>query len=77
MVVGPVSNRLTTSTDGVELGLIGIGLVVLPILVFTYQRINAQRDAILKQAGETGGLQYTDEELRKMGDKAPNFRYGI
>lgn len=54
-----------------------MGLVVLPILVFAYKRINARREAIMKGVGESGGPQYTDEELRRMGDKAPNFRYGI
>ena len=68
---------LMPCTDGVELGLIFMGLVVLPIMVITYKRINARREAIMKGAGESGGLQYTDEELRRMGDKAPNFLYGI
>jgi len=61
---------------GVELGLVGIGLVVVPTLVVTYNRINARREAIMKEAGECGGLQHTDEELRRMGDGAPNFCYG-
>lgn len=68
---------LTPSTDAIELGLVGMGLIVLPIMVITYKRINAQREAIMKRAGESGGSQYTDEELRKMGDKAPTFQYGI
>lgn len=54
-----------------------MGLVVLPILVFTYKRTNVRREAIMKEAEEFGGLKYNDEELRRMGDKAPNFRYGI
>lgn len=54
-----------------------MGFVVLPILVTTYNRINAQREVIMKGTEESGGLQYTDEELRRMGDKAPDFRYGI
>jgi len=62
---------------GIELGLLGMGIIVVLTLVVTYGRINARREAIMKEAGESGGLQYTDEELRKMGDKAPNFRYGI
>ena len=68
---------LTSSADGIELGLIGMGLVVLPIITITYKRINARREGIMKAAGESGGLQYTDEELRRMGDKSPDFRYGI
>jgi hypothetical protein len=54
-----------------------MGLVVLPALVFTYKRVNARREAIMKGAEEFGGSRYTDEELRRMGDKAPDFRYGI
>jgi hypothetical protein len=54
-----------------------MGLVVLPIITITYKRINARREGIMKAAGESGGLQYTDEELRRMGDKSPDFRYGI
>ena len=68
---------MISSTDGVGLGLVCMGLVVLPIMVITYKRINARREAIMKEAGESGGLRYTDEELRRMGDKAPNFRYEI
>lgn len=60
-----------------ELGVVGTGLVVLPILVFIYKRTNARREELMRKATEAGGLQYTDEELRRMGDKAPNFRYGI
>ena len=69
--------HLTFSTDGIELGLVGMGLIVLPIIVTTYKRVNVRREAIMKEAGESGGLKYTDDELRKMGDKAPDFRYGL
>jgi len=62
---------------GVELGLIGMGFVVLPIIVTTYKRINARREVIMRKGEESGGLPYTDEELRRMGDKAPDFCYGI
>lgn len=33
-----------------------IGLVVLPIILFTYMGINARRDAVMGEAGEKGGL---------------------
>ena len=69
--------HLTFSTDAIELGLVAMGIVVVLILVTTYTRVNARREAIMREAGESGGLQYTHEELRRMGDKAPNFRYGI
>jgi len=72
-----ILNLTCPCTDAIELGLVGMGLIVLPIMVITYKRINARREAIMKQAGESGGPQHTDEELRRMGDKAPNFQYGI
>jgi len=46
-------------------------------MVTTYKRINARREAIMREAGESGGLKYTDDELRRMGDKAPDFCYGL
>lgn len=54
-----------------------MGLVLLGAIVITYKRINARREAIMNAAGEGGGSRYTSEELRRMGDKAPDFRYGI
>jgi len=54
-----------------------MGFIVLPILVTTYKRINARREVFMRETEEFGGLQYTDEELRRMGDRAPDFRYGI
>ena len=50
---------------------------MLPILVITYKRINARKEAIMKGAIESGGLKYSDDELRRMGDKSPGFSYGI
>ena len=31
----------------------------------------------MREAEESGGLKYTEDELRKMGDKAPDFRYAL
>jgi hypothetical protein len=54
-------------------------LVVLPIILLTYDRINAPTDAVMheREAGRREGwpLQYSDHELRRMGDRAPDFRY--
>ncbi|KAG2353815.1 MFS nicotinic acid transporter Tna1 [Suillus spraguei] len=62
----------------VELMFIGIGLIFLPILVFIYKRINAQRDAAEHLATERGEkVQYSIQELRELGDRAPDFRYTI
>ncbi|KAG1734933.1 MFS general substrate transporter [Suillus paluster] len=60
-----------------ELMFVGIGFITLPILVFLYKRVNAQREAerLAMESGE--GLQYSDEELRELGDRAPDFRYTL
>jgi len=60
----------------IELMFVGIGVIVLSITVFTYTRINARRDAQQRELEEKG-VKYTDEELRKMGDRAPDFRYTL
>jgi hypothetical protein len=56
---------------------ISIGLIVIPLLVFTYTRINSNREALMKEMGEKGSVEYTDEEIRRLGDRAPEFRYMI
>ena len=60
----------------VELILSGVGLITLPILVQAYRRINATR-ALLCSEMEEKGLHYNDEELRRMGDRAPEFQYTL
>jgi hypothetical protein len=55
---------------------VGIGFIFLPIVVFIYIRINAHRDKLQKEMEEKG-IKYTPEELREMGDRAPDFRYTL
>jgi len=63
---------------GLELMFVGIGLIFVPIAVFVYKRINAQRDAAERLALERGEkIQYSNQELRELGDRAPNFRYTL
>jgi hypothetical protein len=72
-------------TDGIELMFVGIGLITVPLAVILYTRINAQRDALEARLsvdsekahleGEKGRYGYTPQELRDMGDRAPDFRY--
>lgn len=63
-------------SDGLELMFVGIGFVTLPIAVVAYTRINARRDVLEKEMQEKG-IKYTAEELRELGDKAPDFRYTL
>ena len=55
---------------------VGIGLVLWPVAVFAYTRANARKAAALR-ASETGGRKFSPEELRKMGDRAPDFVYTL
>ncbi|KZT63415.1 MFS general substrate transporter [Daedalea quercina L-15889] len=59
-----------------ELMFIGIGLVTLPILVLTYKRINARREVLWNEMEEKD-LRFDAEELRRMGNRAPDFRYTL
>ncbi|KAG1731492.1 MFS general substrate transporter [Suillus paluster] len=83
---GAIASNIYRSQDSprfilghaLELMLVGIGFVVLPIIVFRYKRINAQRDAAERLVIERGErVQYSDEELRELGDRAPDFRYTL
>lgn len=63
--------------DGIELMFVGIGFIAVPITVLAYKRINARREALVRDATEKGITRYTPEELRRMGDRAPDFRYTL
>jgi hypothetical protein len=64
--------------DALELMFVGIGFICIPIAVFAYTRINRKRDMAAQQALEKGETnKYTDQELRELGDRAPDFRYTI
>lgn len=62
----------------IELMFVGIGLICVPIAVVCYNRINSQRDAAEKAALESGeGNKYSVQEIRMLGDRAPDFRYTL
>lgn len=54
----------------------GIGLIFVALTVVSYKRVNKRRD-IWQREIEAHGIQYTVEELRRMGDRAPDFRYTL
>ena len=62
--------------DGLELMFIGIGFVTIPIVVLIYTRINANRN-VRQREMEEKGVRLTPEEIRELGDRAPDFRYTI
>ena len=51
-----------------------MGVIATLAIAFTYRNINAKRDAAVKN-GEMAKL--SDEELRVLGDRAPDFRYSL
>ncbi|KAH9919550.1 MFS general substrate transporter [Fomitopsis serialis] len=59
-----------------ELMFIGIGLINLCILVALYKWENAKRDKNQRDMEEKG-IEYSAEELRRLGDRAPEFRYTL
>ena len=54
---------------------IGIGLVTTPIIILLYRHINAKREKEAAEGNEGGIAKYTPDELRELGDRAPDFRY--
>lgn len=62
--------------DSIELMFVGIGLVFLALTVMFYKRANKHRD-VWQRSLEARGERYTVEELRRMGDRAPDFRYTL
>ncbi len=63
-------------TDGLELLFIGIGLVLTPSVALTYRRINKGRDEQALEAHKRG-VKYAPEDIRRLGDRAPDFRYTL
>ena len=67
-----------TLADSLELMFVGIGFITIPIIVISYARINKSRDEAQRLAIERGEKdKYTNQQLREMGDRAPDFRYTI
>ncbi|KAI0804538.1 MFS general substrate transporter [Irpex lacteus] len=81
---GAIASNIYRSQDapryilghGLELMFVGIGYITLPIAVIAYKRINSRRDALEKEMEEKG-IKLTPEELRELGDRAPDFRYTL
>lgn len=81
---GAIASNIYRSQDapryvlghGLELMFVGIGFIFLPIVLFSYKRVNAQRDA-LEADMKAKGIKMSAEEIRRLGDKAPDFRYTL
>lgn len=65
-----------TAADGLELMFVSIGLIFLALTVFCYKVVNKRRDVWQREL-QARVVQLTVDELRKMGDRAPDFRYTL
>ncbi|KAF9523178.1 MFS general substrate transporter [Crepidotus variabilis] len=80
--IGAIAANIYRSQDSprfilghaLEIVFVGIGLFTLPILILIYTRINAKREQ--KRLAQ-GSKQYSVQELRELGDRAPDFRYTL
>lgn len=59
---------------GASFGFAGLGIICALLLEFFFWRINKSRDAMTE---EEIRAKYTEEELDKMGDRSPLFRYAL
>ncbi|KAJ3551179.1 hypothetical protein NM688_g4859 [Phlebia brevispora] len=81
---GAIASNIYRSQDApryvlghaIELMFVGIGFITLPIAVVLYTKINARRDQVQKDMEEKG-IRLSPEEIRELGDRAPDFRYII
>lgn len=79
---GAISSNIFRSQDapryilghGIALGFLGMGLITVSGLVLAYTHVNRGRDTA---AARPGARTFSEEELRELGDKAPDFRYTI
>lgn len=62
------------TSDTLEFIFVGIGLICVPIAVLAYIRINNNRYKKMQEALERGEKLYP-EEIRRLGDRSPDFRY--
>ncbi|KAH7883131.1 MFS general substrate transporter [Phlebopus sp. FC_14] len=83
---GAISSNIYRSQDsprfllghGLELMFVGIGFISVPIVVLLYKRINHVRDEAERVALERGEkIHYSKQEIRELGDRAPDFRYTL
>lgn len=55
---------------------VGIGFVTVPLAIVIYTRINKKRDLLEKEMAEKG-IKLSEDEIRRLGDRAPDFRYTL
>lgn len=67
-------HMLMLTSDALEFMFVGIGLLCVPIAVVTYININNRRNRKMQEALERGE-KLSPEEIRRLGDRSPDFKY--
>ncbi|KAJ8091529.1 hypothetical protein PM082_024450 [Marasmius tenuissimus] len=55
---------------------IEIGLIVVPIVTLAHYCANRRKERVIREEEERG-VKRSAEEIRAMGDRAPEFRYTL
>jgi len=63
--------------DGVTLGFAWLGISAVIFNVISYRRINAKRAKVLEGGEDGTKVELSGEEVRRLGDKSPTFRYNL
>lgn len=58
------------------MGFVGMGLVLVPVVMLAYTRANMRKDVKMREVEERRE-KYAPEELKRLGDRAPDFRYTL
>ncbi|KAL0063398.1 hypothetical protein AAF712_009707 [Marasmius tenuissimus] len=61
---------------GIALMFVGMGLILVPIVATIYYRVNNRKATIIREEEEQG-IKRSPEEIRAMGDRAPEFKYTL
>lgn len=67
-------HMLMLTSDALEFMFVGIGLLCVPIAVVAYININNRRNRKIQEALERGEKS-SPEEIRRLGDRSPDFKY--
>lgn len=58
------------------MGFMVSALLLVPLTVLLYVRINTERELSGREIGKEGA-KWSSEELRRLGDRAPDFTYTL
>lgn len=54
-----------------------LGIIATVTNVVVYRKINASRARIVAKGEDGEGMKLSGEEVRRLGDKSPTFRYNL